>query len=573
MGYIQPNSDVVLFRNIKLDSGYENTIYFASRSAQESYFFNNSKILQHLTQYTYIRNTGNAIKVKLPMSTVLQSTYMAFKNTSYENKWFYCFIDDADYVNDNTTIIYFHIDLIQTWFIGDCTLNQCYVEREHAVDDTVGANRVPEPIGSDRIMYTLKWECDEMKEYSVIISASKKESASISDDDYYKQGLFNGIEVKDYSFTDASDAGFIMTILQDMLGDGNYIDPNTGYTDRQQVVSIIMFPSAFTQETLTGNPKPIYSSSLSKARTEISGYTPKNNKLLTAPYKSLLLTNGIGGCVTLDYDDFSDNIDVVQFKLWGVCSGHGEIICVPQWYKGVENNYDYKLMINGFPQCAYTLDAYRAWIAGGGDKYQKVGIINGIAEGVQKAFNVAWTASAMGMAVDNAKEAVNKATQAGQPFQKAVDASDNYERVVQEAKFKTARSASGIGSTVYNTGLQYMETQYEVGNLVNVPVGENSESTLVASRELNFRCYELNIIADDARRIDDFFSMYGYATKRTKVPNISSRPQWNYVKTGGCSISGNVPSTIRTSICELFDKGIRFWNNGDNIGNYSLANK
>ena len=59
MAYIQPNSDIVLFKNIKLDSAYENTIYFSSRGAQESYFFSNDKVLQHLTAYSYRRTMDN----------------------------------------------------------------------------------------------------------------------------------------------------------------------------------------------------------------------------------------------------------------------------------------------------------------------------------------------------------------------------------------------------------------------------------------------------------------------------------------------------------------------------------
>ena len=67
--------------------------------------------------------------------------------------------------------------------------------------------------------------------------------------------------------------------------------------------------------------------------------------------------------------------------------------------------------------------------------------------------------------------------------------------------------------------------------------------------------------------------MYGYAVNEIKVPNIHQRPQWNFVKTEGCVVTGNVPNAIRTTIEQIFDSGVRFWNNGDNIGKYYLANK
>lgn len=572
MGYVVPNTDVVLFKNIKLDSSYENTIYFASKQAQEAYFFDNSKVLMYLTSHSYNRTMKNSIKVKLPVATVEQCTYMAFRNKSYENKWFYCFVDDFNYVNDNNTEIVYHIDYIQTYFIGECTLLQTMVLREHAMDDTVGANRVPEPVGSDHVMYTEKVKCAEMGEYSVVVTASATQTTGYQGD-FYRQGMFNGMKVTYYPVTDGSDADFIMGILKDMLGDGNYIDPADG-TDRQQVTNLIMFPSAFCAETQQGNPISI-NMGFQINRTEISGYTPKNNKLLTAPYKSLLLTNGIGGAVTLDYDDFT--IGSVSFKVTGVCTGSGEMMCVPQWYKGVENNYDYKLMINGFPQCAYTIDAYRAWVAGGGEKYQKLGVIQGIADGLFKGFKIGSVLLGNQMGVDYAYEQAGQTVRAGVPFQQTAgayqDAEDTRARA-QMANVKTAGTNAGsIVQGLANTAINYMSTEYEKGNMVNVPAGEQSASCLVANRELNFRCYELNIIRADAERIDDFFSLYGYATNKIKIPNINGRPQWNYVQTQGCAIAGNVPATIRATIEQIFDSGIRFWNNGDNIGNYSLTNK
>ena len=157
MAYIEPNSDVVLLRNILVDSGYENTIYFASKSAQESYFFTNDKVLYRLTNQNYKRPSKGTLKVELPISIVEQATYMAFKNTSFENKWFYCFVDDFNYINNNTTEVVYHLDYIQTFFIGECELQQCYVLREHVIDDNVGLNRVPEPVGSGLFHYDLKW--------------------------------------------------------------------------------------------------------------------------------------------------------------------------------------------------------------------------------------------------------------------------------------------------------------------------------------------------------------------------------------------------------------------------------
>ena len=70
----------------------------------------------------------------------------------------------------------------------------------------------------------------------------------------------------------------------------------------------------------------------------------------------------------------------------------------------------------------------------------------------------------------------------------------------------------------------------------------------------------------------DYFDMFGYATHRVKIPNRSIRPHWNYVKTNGCVLRGNAPADDVRKICTIYDDGITFWKNGDEIGNYSLDN-
>ena len=88
--------------------------------------------------------------------------------------------------------------------------------------------------------------------------------------------------------------------------------------------------------------------------------------------------------------------------------------------------------------------------------------------------------------------------------------------------------------------------------------------------------FEYNVLNEQIRQqeafIDDYFNMYGYATHKVKVPNIGSRPEWNYVKTIGCSIYGELPSDDARAIEGIFDRGIRFWKTPAHIGNYGYNN-
>ena len=72
--------------------------------------------------------------------------------------------------------------------------------------------------------------------------------------------------------------------------------------------------------------------------------------------------------------------------------------------------------------------------------------------------------------------------------------------------------------------------------------------------------------------LDSYFDMFGYAVKQHGVPNMNARPNWTFVKTIGCSVGGNIPADDASKIEDIFNRGIRFWKNHNNIGNYSLNN-
>ena len=69
------------------------------------------------------------------------------------------------------------------------------------------------------------------------------------------------------------------------------------------------------------------------------------------------------------------------------------------------------------------------------------------------------------------------------------------------------------------------------------------------------------------------FLCSGYQTNELKVPNINNRPYWNYVKTQGINITGNIPNEDLEIIKTLFNSGITLWHNPTYFLDYSRNNK
>jgi hypothetical protein len=84
------------------------------------------------------------------------------------------------------------------------------------------------------------------------------------------------------------------------------------------------------------------------------------------------------------------------------------------------------------------------------------------------------------------------------------------------------------------------------------------------------------IKSEYAQRLDTYFDMYGYQTNKLKVPNLSNRPNWNYVKTIDCNIIGKenieIPQSDINIIRKMFDNGVTLWHNPSTIYDYSQSN-
>ena len=97
--YILPNTKIRLIKNCPLDKSQENTIYFTSEAAQQTYFLAtlNGFLFE---QNTYQRVNKNSLRVQMNAEALYNCNYLAFQNTSFGAKWFYAFIDKIEYINN-----------------------------------------------------------------------------------------------------------------------------------------------------------------------------------------------------------------------------------------------------------------------------------------------------------------------------------------------------------------------------------------------------------------------------------------------------------------------------------------
>lgn len=557
MAYIQPNSTIEFFSDLNLSDNYENTLYFPSEQSKNTYFDNLTPIARVLN-CTYTRENRGFVRVEVPISTLIGASYMRFKNTSFENKWFYAFVKNVDYVNNQTTQVQFMIDKMMTW-MGVFTLNQCYIARQHTLNDGIGNNIAEE--GIDVGEYIVEWQEDTVNMGQMpIILVHAAEDISHSTGGGVNGGLYCGCDITSYS-----NPSLLNAKLKELLIDNKI----------RNIVRLYQYPIGWKVDTQ--NPSPQYHDyQFGKPYTTIGSYTPRNNKLFCYPYKYVEVDNMEGATQEYMYEYFNTVPDQtsqgnIWFRVYGYAAATSEMALVPMAYKRLGENWEERLGMDKFPECAFPINTYEAYLA------QKNAYLE---QNVDKAF--AKTAVNVGSKVLTGAligaAAGSLATPVGTGVGAIIGGANGFlyglgqgaENAMQTRNI-TANAEVGLTDVFGLIAENSIERKVRPTS-PTITRGAVTSDLLCAEQVKTFRVVGKCITPNYAKMIDDFFTLFGYAVKQVGTPNMNARPNWTYVKTIGCSVGGSIPADDAKDIEKIFDNGIRFWKNHNNIGNYSLNN-
>lgn len=513
--YIQPNTTIKLCQNVPLDASYTNSINFTSLTAQVAYF--SGQAAYTLGAYSFQRASSNSLRVELPVNSLYKCNYMMFQNSAYGNKWFFAFITNVEYVNDVTSEITYEIDLLQTWLF-DVDLGQCYIKRQHSTTDEIGDNITPEPISITDYIYNDKEEVISglSLTMSVIIGVS---ASNVYDPGTY-DNIYSGLTL--YAF-DAVDYPGISSFLE------SYVETP------DNIVTMYMCPSFLLPGIPSGGKIPKgttattahYNYNGLTGEDSLNGYVPKNKKMYTYPYNFLWVGNQDGEGVQLRYEFFEGGNPVLQVD--GTFSPPVALRLNPQYYKGSENvtgyagnqNLDVSISINQLPMCGWNNDSFKTWLA-----YNTPKLVYNTVRGV--AGNV------LGIAQGN-----------------------------------ISGGLLGISDTIAQTGLAV----YDALLAPDQSRGTYTSSSIpISSKTIGFYKGRMSVTAQQARQIDDYFTMFGYAQNILATPNRSARPHWTYIQTVGCHAHGQLSAEDARKIEKIYDTGITWWASPSVVGNYSLDN-
>ena len=529
--------------NVPLSTKQIHTFYFDSKSEQSTYF--KSKTLFSELELSYQRK-DNTIRFPRQYDEVNKCNYVMYKNSAYTSDWTYAFITDMKYINDGVTEIQIKTDPIQTRLF-DYKVNASFVEREHVTDDTVGTHTVPEGLETGEYKIAGIFNNSEMlKSKSKLILATTVDLnntegifnprlAPVTGDNY--NGLFSGVKYYVCSETQAKNA--IALMLEEGQSDA--------------LTSVFIAPSCFFDTSKKSDETYEYVTSSTEAKTinwngNASGatmekptaidktYTPRNNKLLTYPYCYMLLSNNAGGSAVYRFEAFSTQ---PSFKIQGSITPGMSIRAIPQSYNGILNNNEEGLTAGKYPICSWANDIYTNWLTQSSVN-RGVSIVSGLA---MTAIGIASVASAV--PTGGASLAGAGAALAG---------------------------AGGIVGGVATVGNSVGQVYQQTFQPPQASGNTNSGDVTYSSGFSTFTAYTMTIKKEYAKIIDGYFDMYGYKVNEVKVPNKNHRENYWYTKLIDPNITASIPMNELQEIQDCYSRGITFWKNPSNIGNYSVSN-
>lgn len=508
-----PNT-IVRMCSVPFDQTQKHQVRFTTAALQTAYFA--GVAVRSFTDFTFQRKEG-IIRVPANIDTLWDVNYVMYDNVNFTNKWFYAFITKMEYINDATTAVFIETDVYQTWMLS-CTLKESFVAREHITSDTIGANTVAEGLETGEYVKISNVRWTELLDLAVIVGVTQTNDATpvrIAGREY--NGVFSGFGYYPFFGTGS------LTALRAFIASYDVGTANA-------IITMFTAPSALLPTgTVSGELmatdglfSPTVTKSVSINSTTLSGYTVKNKKLMCYPYNYLHATNLQGQSMDLHLERFHAGYPASVLFTAKACLIPGtKVGCMTEDYK-LDDAYNYEemLTLSNYPLCNWTSDAWSNWIA-------------------QNAIGLAAGAAASALSIGAGVATSNPMAVGG-----------------------GAVAVLGQLSEIYAKSI---EPPHVSGN------ANNSTLNIAMGTQL-FTFNQVQITAEHALIIDDFFEMYGYKTNQVKVPNVSGRPYWNYVQTIDANLTGAVPGEDMEKLKNIYNSGVTIWHSAANVCNYALNN-
>lgn len=525
-----PQSYIYLYENVPLSNDYQNSIYIEDTTLH-TILSDSGRCIYTGPNYSFIRDGVVRIYVKnnsqlANVERLKNCNYMSYTNaiTGFVH---YCFIFTANYINEGCLELTFEDDYIQTYVfhnkdLTDFRLLPSYILRNHTSSDSIGENIMPEPVELGEYIINDEIASKDLNDWGYVLTATQQPDSTIA----IYPSLINNV----------------LTTLRVAKGsnleDFSYIfEEYDGI--REAIVSIYMCPN-WILDNETDVSCATDSITVTPDYTTINGYHPRNNKLFTYPYYFLSVTNNIDSEAEYRFERFRDQPTNLSFQVIGTSFPYPEVHAHPVNYNGYPFDYEDGVQMGNFPQVAFSESAFNRMYEQNKVSYYLSAVSTGLNIGSSIAGSIAGAGAGAGGeagGLSAGQTGVNIASGVTNGFGSIANVFDTYYN----------KPAHGFGTASFD--------------------GLNAGAGL-----FKYSFYNKTVDAAHAEMIDDYFSYYGYAINKSQIPQLNNRPQHTYIQTKELNLKGKIPVIAINSIKSIFNAGLNFWVDIENVGLFQLDN-
>lgn len=605
---IEPNTVVKLYENIPWSRDKLDFRYFKTFDERNEYFNTTKQAKWTLTNFKYLRHEeGHPIAIPIgtsgydvqsgdtiptTYSQVLHCNYVFYQNSNYKERWFGGFITDVKYINDGTVWVYFDEDIYQNWF-PYITIDSGFIERETVASDAAGEHTLLEPVQFPTYTTQSKTKLLNLNHNNltpVIFSTELPDKDSLAGFTDTTDNLFNRIsllfDVCPIGLQGALPQPYYMYVCKFPYEFWNahkakVLDDNYTTIAVSNLVQLFMnkLTSIVTAVCLPKDCLHYIPGTLSIINNPVEGYPItgissanstgywganynlpsltavegiRNNKCYSFPYYKILAQFG-GTTEELARERFASTTSAFRLEFSLSLNPALNLMFV---------NYDnlssdgrdtlYNINFDNFPTLAYTQDQFSRWYA-----YNKGTIVY---SAISTAVNVAMLAAGAGEVGAIAGTTSKHASPQRMRHVRGGAETRASQAIGEYMEDNSASVGQSIGGLAVNAINAYCAPDNPAGNAkmntLNFRLGDQSPIIMVR-----------RLIDEQLHAVDDYFSMFGYKVNRVGKPNLTSRKNWNYVKTQNAHCSGVVPQYAIEFMEHALDTGCTFWHKND-VGDY-----
>ena len=394
-----------------------------------------------------------------------------------------------------------------------------------------------------------------------------------STNNIYDYGIPNCLTVKEIDITDSTGALIVGGTM-----DNNGVPSFDGYLGLQQflnglsivgkldsVVRIMLVPKDLLSRGQISNLVMDGNKAWVQEFTDMDkygAYEPKNKKTCAYPYSFIKLDNNEGVSKVYKPQLLTEYKFKAQRSIWDGCA-----VVYPTEYLYSSNLLNLGVTKNFAGELPYNYSHYANWLAN-----------TSVARNINKRLFFSESVMKLGSGIISNK------------VKSAESIQNNAKSLIEEFKNRG-------GGTLNLTGVQLagnkeyahrnvgtlLDTLSEANSKIGSALAEKASNEAIplvakgafenifsyACKMNGFTLSRMGVGLSVAKRIDNYFSVYGYKISDWQVPKLKVRSKWTFIKTAGCAIkANNIPTQFEDVINQIFDNGITFWNDTTNFMDY-----